>query len=134
MGYGVRLEYAVAELSEKLGVDFEMAIDEATAGLDKESRISLLEEVLPYLERQWSSASRNALTATLLGAAPPEEDALSSSQRLELIIALSGRTNAAKSELSSFALPGEAGASLPDAVLNLAAPASEADAHGAGVW
>lgn len=53
--YKFRLEYSVSTLSDKLGVSAPIRFE----GCDDDTWLSILEEVLPSLERQWSSAARN---------------------------------------------------------------------------
>merc|ERR1719478_168204 len=71
--YQFRLEYTVNALSDKLG----MPAPTRLASDTDESWVSVLEESLPYLERQWSTAAKNKL---LMWEATPQ-DALDSMQR-----------------------------------------------------
>ena len=68
-----RLEYTVNSLSDKLGVPPPVRLPT----YDDDTWEGVLEEVLPYLERQWSSAAKNKLF--MLESMP--EDALEGNQR-----------------------------------------------------
>lgn len=71
-----RLEYTVNDLADKLGVPAPQRLP----NYSDEDWIGVLEEVTPYLERQWSSAARRKAEEQLMS----PEDALEPTQRDEL--------------------------------------------------
>ena len=79
-------------LSNQLGVPVP-----ATQQLPDATRISMLEEVLPYLERQWSMASKSK--SHYLDTEP--DDALSAQQRLSLQAAVTGTAQPSAAQVSA---------------------------------